>query len=83
MKKDPAVYRNTFTCPHCEGQPQFDQKEFVKHIREVHKIMDNQAQKRMTLHLNCGDQSIYNWEWTIGGLTFYQSVNLPKKEQRI
>lgn len=83
MKKDPAEFRNTFHCPNCEGQPEFSPPDFIKHVREVHKIEDKKGRKQMTLHLNCGDQSIYQYEWTIGGLKFQQSVNLPKKETRI
>lgn len=83
MKKDPAQFRNTFHCPNCEGHPEFTAPGFLLHLVEVHKIEDKKGKKQMTLHLNCGDQSIYQYEWTIGGLKFQQCVNLPKKETRI
>ena len=66
-------------CNTCEGYPQFEQAEFLEHIKNTHNIIDTKGKREMRSHLDAADWYEWNYEWTIGELTFMQQVHLKRK----
>lgn len=63
-----------WTCPNCEGEPQFDTTGFHHHLLEVHKITDLRGDRTMNMHADARDFCVTGYDWKIGGLTFRQAV---------
>ncbi len=66
---------NIWQCESCEGQPEFEQADFEKHLKEVHGIdpKDMRGSRSMVLHIDGRDWYQTNYEWVIKGLAFLQS----------
>jgi hypothetical protein len=74
---------NRYQCLVCEGHPQFEHVEMMKHIQEVHQI-DPKATKfsrRMTMHLDGRDWYQSNYEWQHGDLVFAQYARNPRNKK--
>lgn len=74
MKKRKLKSTNLWACPNCPKSKPFEHKAIVAHIKQIHKITDLKGKKVMTLHLDSADTYTSQYEWTIGGLKFYQTV---------
>jgi hypothetical protein len=68
-----------WTCPNCEGEPQFDAEGFRKHLAEVHKITETKGDRKMNMHADARDFCVTGYDWTIGGLTFRQAVTVRRR----
>jgi hypothetical protein len=73
--KDKRPQFNIWRCLECEGQPEMEHGEFVKHIREVHNIQpDTSGTQTMTMHLDGRDWYQSNYAVTFNGLKFENYV---------
>ena len=67
---------NIFTCQSCEGFPQFEHKEMLAHLKEVHGLDEKtQYVRTMISHANARDWYSYQWQWEEkkpGGVRFTQ-----------
>lgn len=74
--KDKGLSFNTWVCRTCEGEPTFDHKEFIEHLKKVHNIDPKTAQgtRTMTMHLDGRDWYQTNYDVVIEGLKFINQV---------
>ncbi len=66
----------SWTCPQCEGNPEFDHPQMMKHLAEVHQIdpKTTKGTKRMMMHVDGSDFYASQYEWTIGEKIFVQNA---------
>lgn len=76
---------NRWKCLECEGKPEFEHGEMMKHIREVHNIQPRTpGTSRMIMHLDGRDWYQTNYVVEINGLKFENYVrNKRNKNTRI
>lgn len=79
-KKKPVKASNTWTCPNCPGNPQFEHKDFIEHVKAVHKLTELKGKRSMTMHVDCSDSYMSSYEWEVAGLKFYQSTINPRQK---
>lgn len=66
---------NRWKCLECEGHPEFEHGEMMKHIRNVHNIPPSTpGTQRMTMHLDGRDWYQTNYVVEINGLKFENQV---------
>lgn len=73
-KKEERRFGSFWICPNCEGNPEFEQKDIVAHMKEKHGITDTKGKRSMLSHLDGDTWFAWNYEWAIGGLKFLQST---------
>lgn len=78
--KDPEVEpSNTWTCMDCAGQPQFQHKEMMEHLRDAHGLtMPLKGFKKLVMHLDAPTYHTTTYEWKIGGIKACQTVVCPR-----
>lgn len=69
-------YGSFWTCLACEGNPDFEHKAMMTHIKDVHGIdaKTTKATRRMLMHMDGADFYSWQFEWEINGLKFLQST---------
>jgi hypothetical protein len=73
MKYD--VIERRFVCLSCDGRPEFALQDFRRHLQQVHAItFPAKGTRRMLMHVNCGQQHISDFTWTIGEVQFVEQV---------
>lgn len=85
MKKKEKSF-NIWKCLECEGNPEFEHADMMKHMREVHQIEPKTAKgtKKMTMHLDGKDWYQSNYEIEIDGKKLINFVrNKRNKNTRI
>lgn len=84
QKKDTSF--NMWKCLECEGEPEFEHADMMKHLREVHQIDPKTAKgtKTMTMHLDGRDWYQTNYEIVIDKKKFLNLVrNVRNKHTRM
>ena len=63
---------DVWKCMSCEGEPEFERPEAMRHMQEVHGIDTKTAKgsRKMLMHLDGRDWFQSNYEITINGLVF-------------
>lgn len=72
--------KSAWICPNCPGKPEFEHRAFIEHVREIHKLTELKGRRQMQLHLDCADEHVTQYDWTIGELTFHQTVICPREK---
>lgn len=76
-KNDEAdVDYDIWICLECEGNPEFERPEMIKHMKDVHQIDPKTATgtRSMTAHIDARDWFQSNYEWVINGLKFANQI---------
>ena len=75
-QKTEKRYGSFWTCPNCEGNPEFDLEAFVAHLKNAHQIdSKNSEGKRTTLmHVDGTTSFLWSYEWEIDGKKFIQNT---------
>ena len=72
-KPDDRRYGVWWICPNCEGNPEFEQKAMMEHMREVHKVdTSGKGNRSMLMHMDGDKWFSWSYEWTLGDLKFIQ-----------
>lgn len=68
-------------CLECEGRPEFEHADMMKHMQEIHKIDTKTAKgtQKMIMHLDGRDWYQTDYEVTVNGLKFTHSVRLERE----
>lgn len=67
---------NIWVCQECEGNPEFDTKDFAEHLK-YHGIADPKSIKgsrTMTMHMDGEKWYQTSYTWKIAGMTFFQTI---------
>lgn len=75
-KKEVKEY-NICTCLSCEGNPEFDHPEMMKHLSEKHGIdsKSSKGTREMLMHMDGEDFYTWRYKWTLdAGVTFEQET---------
>lgn len=79
-KPDTKRYGSFWTCPNCEGSPEFEHKDMMTHFTEAHQIdpAKTKGKKSMLMHMDGSNWFSSSYEWTIGELKFNQSITTKR-----
>ncbi len=69
-EEDYPPYRY-FICPECDKEKEIPPKEFPKHV-ENHGITEKKGERSLILHIARKPRHTGQYEWIIGGKTFYE-----------
>lgn len=63
-------------CLSCEGKPEFERPEMMKHLQEIHHIDTKTAKgtRKMLRHLDAQDWYQSDYEWEFNDLKFINSI---------
>jgi hypothetical protein len=80
-KKNTKKFGSTWTCVECGKD--FTHTEMMKHLSEVHKIDAKKVkgQKKMLAHMDAAEWFSSDYEWTIEGKKFLQSVVSERSDE--
>lgn len=77
-KPQPVKPSNLWTCQSCPLTKALEHQEMMDHMKQVHNITDPKGKRMMTLHLDGTDSYTSQYQWTIGGLEFCQTVTTQR-----
>jgi hypothetical protein len=74
--KEDRRFGSFWTCPNCEGTPEFDHAGMMQHMRSVHSIdtKNTKGKRSMVMQMDGSDFYSSVYEWEVGGLKFNQST---------
>lgn len=79
-KKTEVVEKNDFFCDSCKSDA-MSVDQLKTHLKEKHGITDTNGTRKMLMHTDGADWFGYQYEWTIGGLKFLQSLVQKRDEE--
>lgn len=82
-KEDTRRYGSFWVYPNCEGKPEFEHADMMKHMQEVHGIdpKTTQGKKTMLMHADAATWFTSQYEWEINGLKFHQSTCTKRSKE--
>ena len=66
-------------CAKCKKE--MTNKEFLKHIKDEHKILSSKGERSMMFHADGKKHYDYKYQWTIEGLIFTQHIRELRSEE--
>jgi hypothetical protein len=81
-KQEEKIDFDVWFCQECEGTPQFERAEMMRHLKDVHQIDPTTAKgtRRMIMHLDGRDWFQSNYEWEINGMKFSNQVRCERSK---
>jgi hypothetical protein len=84
MAKTKEEEYNLFVCLNCDDNIEYEFKDFLKHLNEIHKVYPDHTKgsRNLKLHMNKGQFHQSTYEWMIRDVRFLQYLNVKVREYK-